>query len=170
MATRDSDVHGPDDARATTPARVSLDPGVMGGTPCFAGTRVPASMVLGRVDSGEGWAQLVSDYPFLTEQHIAAAREFVAGHPDSNVMTEAEAATLLHVSPSHVRELVRTGAVESTASAAGAPLRLTGASVVKYRRIVKAQQTKSLDAMAAASERLGLYDEELKDIPVRKRD
>jgi hypothetical protein len=56
MATRDTDVQAPSDGNAATPARKSVDLEVMGGTPCFAGTRVPASMVLGHVQSGENWA------------------------------------------------------------------------------------------------------------------
>jgi uncharacterized protein (DUF433 family) len=72
----------------TTPAAVSVDPETMGGIPCFAGTRVPVSMVLRRVDSGEDWAQLVSDYPFLTEEHVAAARTFVADHPGTDAVTQ----------------------------------------------------------------------------------
>lgn len=71
------------DAGVKTPARVSVDPEVMGGAPCFIGTRVPASLVLGRFDGGESWGQPVSDYPFLTEAHIRAARAFAAGPEES---------------------------------------------------------------------------------------
>lgn len=76
------------DLNPTTPAAVSVDPETMGGSPCFAGTRVPVSMVLRRVDSGENWAQLVSDYPFLTEEHVAAGRTFVADHPGTDALTQ----------------------------------------------------------------------------------
>lgn len=70
------------------PTAVSVDPETMGGSPCFAGTRVPVSMVLRRVDSGENWTQLVSDYPFLTEEHVAAARAFVADHSGTDTVTQ----------------------------------------------------------------------------------
>lgn len=61
-----------------TPPVVRSDPEVMGGWACFVGTRLPASMVVGMVDSGTPWSQLVADYPFLTEHHVAAARAYLA--------------------------------------------------------------------------------------------
>lgn len=61
-----------------TPPVVLADPEIMGGWACFVGTRVPASMVVGMVDSGTPWSQLVADYPFLTQDHIAAARAYLA--------------------------------------------------------------------------------------------
>lgn len=65
-------------AGPVTPAQVVADPGILGGWPCFAGTRVPASMVVAMVNDGTPWSQLVSSYPFLTEAHLAAARAYLA--------------------------------------------------------------------------------------------
>ncbi len=69
------DLHGAD---TSTPPAVVVDPEVMGGWPVFVGTRVPASMVVGMVDSGASWAELVAYYPFLTEAHVAAASAYLA--------------------------------------------------------------------------------------------
>lgn len=65
-------------ANQATPPVVVADPEIMGGWACFVGTRVPASMVIGMVDSGAPWSQLVADYPFLTEAHVVAARAYLA--------------------------------------------------------------------------------------------
>lgn len=64
-----------------TPARVLQDPDIMGGAPCFAGTRVPVDIVLASLDAGVAWSRLVASYPFLTEEHVDAAREFVKANP-----------------------------------------------------------------------------------------
>jgi uncharacterized protein (DUF433 family) len=61
-----------------TPAEVVADPEVMGGQPCFVGTRVPASIVVASVDKGFEWSRLVAAYPFVTEAHVAAARAYLA--------------------------------------------------------------------------------------------
>lgn len=88
LASRQAALHNPamtqgdhsamSSERHRTPPVVQADPEVMGGLACFAGTRVPASMVIGMVDSGTPWSQLVADYPFLTQDHIAAARSYLA--------------------------------------------------------------------------------------------
>ena len=57
------------------PALVTTDPDVCAGQPCFAGHRLPIAIVLGRLDAGESMPVLQRDYPWLTADHIAAARE-----------------------------------------------------------------------------------------------
>jgi uncharacterized protein (DUF433 family) len=59
----------------TDPVVVS-DPEILGGTPVFAGSRVPIDMVLASVDKGISMDRIVAAYPFITEVHIAAAREY----------------------------------------------------------------------------------------------
>ena len=54
---------------------------VRGGTPVFAGTRVPIKMVLDLIDSGAERQELIESYPFLTDAHITAARDYLAEHP-----------------------------------------------------------------------------------------
>ena len=49
---------------------ISVNPEVQGGAPCIAGTRLPIDVLLARVDAGESWDSLVSDYPDLTEAHV----------------------------------------------------------------------------------------------------
>lgn len=62
-------------------ALVVEDGEVLGGLPCFAGTRVPISSVLGAVDEGVTLEELREDYAFLTEAHIVAARVYAEVHP-----------------------------------------------------------------------------------------
>ena len=57
------------------------DPEVMGGLPCFAGTRVPVGIVLGALAEGITLDQLLEDYSFLTDAHVAAARVYAEVHP-----------------------------------------------------------------------------------------
>lgn len=79
--TSANDDDGPHDVTgysSATPAVIVTDPEVMGGSPCFAGTRVPASIVVESVDRGVSWERLVASYPFLTAEHLSAARVFLA--------------------------------------------------------------------------------------------
>jgi uncharacterized protein (DUF433 family)/DNA-binding XRE family transcriptional regulator len=54
---------------------------VRGGTPVFAGTRVPIKMVLDLIDNGVDREELAESYPFLKDENIAAAREYLLAHP-----------------------------------------------------------------------------------------
>jgi uncharacterized protein (DUF433 family) len=64
---------------STLPA-IHSDPEVMGGTPVFAGSRLPIRTLLACVDAGEDWDRLVRSWPFLTRPHVTAAREYIAKH------------------------------------------------------------------------------------------
>lgn len=72
------DRRGLHSAGTSTPPAAVADPEVMGGWPVFVGTRLPASMVVGMVDSGASSAELVADYAFLTEAQVTAARAYMA--------------------------------------------------------------------------------------------
>jgi uncharacterized protein (DUF433 family) len=60
---------------------VSENKQILGGLPCFAGTRVPIDTVLGSLEAGIDKDRLVASYPFLTDAHIEAARVFTQVHP-----------------------------------------------------------------------------------------
>jgi uncharacterized protein (DUF433 family) len=62
-------------------ALVLEDAEIMGGLPCFTGTRVPISNVLGALDEGMTRDETRQDYPFLTDAHVAAARVYAEVHP-----------------------------------------------------------------------------------------
>jgi uncharacterized protein (DUF433 family) len=60
------------------PPRIIEDPDVMGGVACFAGSRLPVETLIACVNASDGWERIVDNWPWLTEQHLAAARAWVA--------------------------------------------------------------------------------------------
>lgn len=61
--------------------QVKEDPGILGGSPCFKGTRVPIANVLAIVDSGMPFDELRSAYPFLTMDLVEDARIYAKIRP-----------------------------------------------------------------------------------------
>jgi uncharacterized protein (DUF433 family) len=57
---------------------VVIDPEIMWGTPCLAGSRLPAQALFAMVDSGAPWERIVQGWPWLTPQHVKAARAWLA--------------------------------------------------------------------------------------------
>jgi uncharacterized protein (DUF433 family) len=53
--------------------RISIDPAVMSGVPVIAGTRVPVSLIVNYIENGHPLAELLDDYPNLTEADVEAA-------------------------------------------------------------------------------------------------
>lgn len=64
----------------------------MGGTPVFVGTRLPVVTLLGAVDAGTPWERIVSSWPYVTPEHVAVGRAWLAQHPDSGVRPWTRAA------------------------------------------------------------------------------
>lgn len=60
------------------PPCVVVDPKVMRGTPCLAGSRLPARTLLGMIDRGDAWERIVEGWPWLTPGHVKAARAWFA--------------------------------------------------------------------------------------------
>ena len=54
-------------------ARIVRDPKILCGKPVIAGTRISVELVLEKLGNGDTVADLLSDYPHLTEQDIRAA-------------------------------------------------------------------------------------------------
>lgn len=46
---------------------IQSDPEIMGGTPVFAGTRVPAQTLLDYIEAGDSLAEPLEDFPTVTE-------------------------------------------------------------------------------------------------------
>lgn len=52
------------------------DPEIMGGTPCFAGTRVPVQTFIDYIEGGETLNEFLDDFPTVTrEQRVAFLEE-----------------------------------------------------------------------------------------------
>jgi uncharacterized protein (DUF433 family) len=55
---------------------VKIDPEIMGGTPCFAGTRVPARTLIDYLEGGDSLDDFLEDFPTVSrEQTIALLEE-----------------------------------------------------------------------------------------------
>jgi len=57
---------------------ISVDPEVMHGATCVAGTRIPVSVVLDNLAAGMSHDELLDAYPSLTRESIAAALAYAA--------------------------------------------------------------------------------------------
>ena len=60
---------------------IASDPGILGGTPVIAGTRVTVYSVLGRLQDGEAADDILEDYPDVPREAIAAAELYARAHP-----------------------------------------------------------------------------------------
>lgn len=68
---------------------VTHEPGKRGGRPCIRGTRIAVADILGWLAAGMSEAEIVSDYPELTEADIRAALAFAADR-ERRTVTAAE--------------------------------------------------------------------------------
>ena len=57
---------------------ISVDPNVMHGVACIAGTRIPVSLVLDNLAARVPEERLLSEYPSLTSEAIAGALAYAA--------------------------------------------------------------------------------------------
>ena len=57
---------------------VTMEPGKRSGKPCIRGTRMTVGDVLEYLASGMTHAEILGDFPLLTEQHILACLAFAA--------------------------------------------------------------------------------------------
>ena len=60
---------------------IASNPGILGGTPVIAGTRVTVHSVLERLQDGETVDDILEDYPDVPRQAIAAAELYARSHP-----------------------------------------------------------------------------------------
>jgi uncharacterized protein (DUF433 family) len=51
-----------------TDSVISRDPNVLGGTPVFAGTRVPVRILLEHFEAGDGLDDFLENYPSVTRE------------------------------------------------------------------------------------------------------
>ena len=68
---------------------ITIEPGKRGGRPCVRGMRVTVSDVLGWLAAGMSHAQILSDYPELTEDDIRACLAYAADR-ERRVLTAAK--------------------------------------------------------------------------------
>jgi uncharacterized protein (DUF433 family) len=54
---------------------ISCSPDVMGGTPVFAGTRVPVQTLLDYLEAGESIDDFLAGFPSVTREHVVSFLE-----------------------------------------------------------------------------------------------
>jgi uncharacterized protein (DUF433 family) len=57
---------------------ITMEPGKRSGKPCIRGLRISVGDVLGYLASGMTHAEILSDFPYLTEEDIRACLAFAA--------------------------------------------------------------------------------------------
>ena len=67
---------------------IEINPRICGGKPVIKGTRIPISVVLDRVATGESWNEILVDYPELTRDHIRAVVLFAKAALDNAELRE----------------------------------------------------------------------------------
>ena len=80
-------------------------------------------------------------------------------------MTSEGAAKLLHVSRTHLNSLIDAGELGVVRRTSGGHRRISRPAVLAYWARTKERQFEGLDEMIEASQRLGLYDAEIDDLP-----
>ncbi|MBM4155439.1 MAG: DUF433 domain-containing protein [Lentisphaerae bacterium] len=74
-------------------ARIEINPAIMLGKPVFRGTRIPVELILRKIAAKVPVAEIVRDYPRLTEEDVAAALNYAADAVSTDeIMEFAEAA------------------------------------------------------------------------------
>lgn len=61
--------------------RVSIDHDILGGTPVFAGTRIPVHDIAAAAKAGISEAEILDDYPSLSSEDIALAMLYADANP-----------------------------------------------------------------------------------------
>ncbi len=57
----------------TNASVISSDPGILGGTPVFAGTRVPVQTLLDYLEAGDRLDDFLADFPSVTRDQAVGA-------------------------------------------------------------------------------------------------
>ena len=66
-------------------SRISVTPGVRSGQPCIRDLRITVWDILRWLGMGASHAQIINDYPELTEEDILAALQWAAASKDDSV-------------------------------------------------------------------------------------
>jgi uncharacterized protein (DUF433 family) len=57
---------------------ITTDPIILHGSACFAGTRIPVTVVLDNLADGAELAEILRQYPSLGPEHVSAALGYAA--------------------------------------------------------------------------------------------
>ena len=68
---------------------ITMEPGKRSGKPCIRGTRMTVLDVLEYLAGGMTHAEILADFPYLTEEDIRACLAFAAAEADHPVLVTA---------------------------------------------------------------------------------
>src|ERR1700730_9773979 len=71
---------------------ITVDPEILGGTPVFAGTRVPIDIVMASLKKGIDRNRVLGAYSTLRDEHLEAARVYSEVYPHRGRPTKASTA------------------------------------------------------------------------------
>jgi uncharacterized protein (DUF433 family) len=71
--------------------RIELDPRICNGKAVVQGTRIPVSVILDQIASGESWDDIVKGFPELKKEDIQAALLYASALLDKSEVKEAHA-------------------------------------------------------------------------------
>ena len=70
--------------------RIVRDPKIMMGKPCIKGTRMRVGDVISLLAAGASRAEILEDYPYVTDEDITAALDYAAREMDHAILSSAE--------------------------------------------------------------------------------
>jgi len=65
--------------------KIIRDPNICGGEPVIKGTRIPLRTVLASLADGDGFDQILEDYPSLTTEDLQAVVAFAAASAEEDL-------------------------------------------------------------------------------------
>jgi len=71
--------------------RIELDPRICNGKAVVQGTRIPVSVILDQIASGDSWDDIVKGFPELKKEDIRAALLYASALLDKSEVKEAHA-------------------------------------------------------------------------------
>ena len=71
--------------------RIELDPRICSGKAVVQGTRIPVSVILDQIASGDSWDDIVKGFPELKKEDIRAALLYASALLDKSEVKEAHA-------------------------------------------------------------------------------
>jgi uncharacterized protein (DUF433 family) len=67
---------------------VSVNPNILGGTPCFAGTRVPVRSLFDHLEGGYNVDYFLIEFPTVTRAQVMAILESSRHYAETNAVTK----------------------------------------------------------------------------------
>lgn len=68
---------------------ITIEPGKRGGKPCIRGMRITVYDILDYLASGMTYAEVLSDFPYLTEEDILASLAYAADREKQQILVMA---------------------------------------------------------------------------------